>query len=87
MERDPAKADELQILATQLQLGAAALLLCQCSSDAEIDATLSYGDGRDALEMALNMEAKVFLSQVAASESRTSESSMGRGPPGWSIGS
>jgi hypothetical protein len=50
-------------MATQVQLCAAAVVALQCTTDADVDRTLSTGMGRIALERALNIEAVDFLVQ------------------------
>ena len=65
-EKDPAQndhADDLEQLSYQLQLCAAAVLTLQCSDDRDLDSTLREGQGRRAFDLALSMEAKIFLSQ------------------------
>ena len=65
-EHDPARndhADDLEMLSYQLQLCAAAVLTLQCSDDNDLASTLREDAGRKAFDLALSMEAKIFLSQ------------------------
>ena len=62
-EREPKKADDHHSLSTQLQLCAAACIQLECPNDDAVNAVLSVGDGREALELALNSEARQFLGQ------------------------
>ena len=64
-DKEPVYADHLTHLAAQLQLCAAAVVDIHCLRDDE-DVDLILEDislGRQALEIALNMEATVFISQ------------------------
>ena len=72
-DKEPVYADHLSHLSAQLQLCAAAVLDIHCSrNDDDIDVVLEGGsgneggsanEGRQALEIALNMEATVFIAQ------------------------
>lgn len=62
-ERDPSLADDLQTLSYELQLSAAAVLTLLCTTEDDVDRTLRGDAGRRAFDLALSIEAKIFLSQ------------------------